>query len=211
MHRKLLLLSVFATFCSSCLPIYVANNHRPAKEVQQLTISPGATVRAVHGDPGNPMQLFVERALFEAGFTVYSNGLVSANVPVASLRYETSDTTVLRTDRGTVFQRLYDDPEVQFLLKYSYSGDDGMLNTFSASLVYADSGELIGSYSDTFPGPQCGTGNGRFHGKPATGPRRVGCLPDRSAPRSGEVLTWKIPGWRNGIPSRRHRCHPVPG
>ncbi|PPK86146.1 hypothetical protein CLV84_3065 [Neolewinella xylanilytica] len=150
MHSKPLLLIVLAFLFSSCLPVYLARNYRPAREMNLLDIPRGGTVRAVHGDPGNPVQLFVERALADAGFTVYSNGLVSASVPVASLRYETGDTTVFRTERGTVYQRLYEDPDVQYLLKYSYSGEGASLYSFSASLVYADNGELIGSYSDTY-------------------------------------------------------------
>ncbi|WP_116105236.1 hypothetical protein [Lewinella sp. IMCC34191] len=115
-----------------------------------LAIPSGESVRVVHGDPGNPMQVSVERALAEAGFTVFSSGLLGASMPASVLRYEAADTTVYRTDRAMVYQRLYEDQEVQYLLKYSYTGEVSTLTGFSASLVQAEDGRLVGSYSDTF-------------------------------------------------------------
>ena len=147
--RPLLFIYVALAF-GSCVPVYVASNAVAPHAMEELDIPTGASIRVVHGDPGNPVQLFVERALDDAGFAVYSNGLVSASVPVAEYRYESMDTTVYRTDRSTVYQRLYDDPPVDYLLKYAYSGDGATLTSFSASLVYADTGELLTSYADSY-------------------------------------------------------------
>ena len=143
-------LLLLAGMTQSCLPIYLAANNHPAAEMAPVDISRDATLRVVHADPGNPVQLFVETVLTDIGVHVISAGLLSASVPLATTRYEERDTTVYRSERGTVYQRLYEDPEVDYYLKYSYAGAGGSLSAFSASLIDSRTGTVLTSYNDTY-------------------------------------------------------------
>ena len=118
--------------------------------MQPFEIPRTSTVRVVHPDPSNSLQIFVEAVMDDLGFTVLSNGRLLTQVPLAAISVEPTDSTVLAAREAVVVQRLFEDQPADYLLKYAYGGYSAGVSSFSASLVEARSGTIVWNYGVTF-------------------------------------------------------------
>ena len=131
--------------CSSSMHPYGTGSGMQPFEVPRTS-----TVRVVHPDPSNSLQIFVEGVMDNLGFTVLSNGQLLTPVPLAGNLVQSTDSTVLAARDAVVVQQLFEDQAADYLLKYAYTGYGPGVSNFTASLVDAGSGEIVWNYGVTF-------------------------------------------------------------
>ena len=126
---------------------YGPNAIGTSSHIPPFTLPEDARVMAVSANPGNPIHNLVERSLSEAGLNVVTTGVVYERVPAVRTQYQSSDTMEYRTEFGYLSRQLFEEPEAEFFVRYSYIGSGPMLTNFSASLIEAQTGQIVTSYS----------------------------------------------------------------